>query len=200
MDHFLFWPNDIFFSFLHSIWLISTWNDKIFDFGSKKKVCSALPWIWWLNKCKWAPNIYFWKFHENWTLCFLKNWLFGSKLSARAIFKIFRNFLFPRYFQVKSCKGNPKLDLLKKKKKWALSSVVCLQRSLKYSFGCHHWIVQRKSSLTQCIWIETFKSVLWTNYSWQNAKISCVGTIAIIFTAVNLKKKKSEWNQICDKS
>ena len=38
--------------FLYSIQPISTWNDKILDLGSKKKVCSALLWhyaffLWW---------------------------------------------------------------------------------------------------------------------------------------------------------
>ena len=56
---------------------------------SSKPFNGKLLWIWCLNTCKWVQNTYFWKFHENWTLRFLKNWHFGSKLSARALFKIF---------------------------------------------------------------------------------------------------------------
>ena len=116
--------------FLYFIQPISTWNDKIFGLGSKKKVCSALLWhytffLWWewiwvknplrtsfsgmllwfcLIMCKWNLNTKFWNFHENRTLRFRKNLHFGSKFSGRALFTICRKFCFIRYFKVYSCR------------------------------------------------------------------------------------------------
>ena len=69
-------------------------------------------WIWCLNLCKCAHNTYFWKFHENWTLRFLKKWHFGSQLSVKALFKIIRKIFFFRSFKVYRCEDKPKLDLI----------------------------------------------------------------------------------------
>ena len=47
-------------------------------------------WFWCLDTCKWGQKVFFWKLHESWTLRFLENWHFRSKLSVRALFKILR--------------------------------------------------------------------------------------------------------------
>ena len=135
---------------------------------SGKLFSGKLLWIWCLNVCKCAQNTYFWKFHENWTLHFLKNWHFGSKLSARGHFKIFARYFSFGSLKFTGVKINPSLTYSRNLS--ILSSVVFPQCSLEHSFGCHHWIVHKKSLLTPMHLnksvAETFKWVLWTNYLW----------------------------------
>ena len=146
MGHFLFYFWDSFFVF-HSTYLNMKWQN-FRPWVQKKSVQhphlshTLMRWewfwvqnpsgkpfndkllrIWCLHVCKCAQNTYFWKFHENWTLRFLKNWHFGSKLSARALFKIFCNLFFFRYFKVYRCEDKPKLELLKKCEHFIISSL-----------------------------------------------------------------------------
>ena len=169
MGHFLFYFWDSFFVF-HSTYLNMKWQnfrpwvqeksvqrphmlpylDMRWEWfwlqnPSGKPFKGKLLWIWCLNVCKCAQNTYFWKFHENWTLRFLKNGHFGSKLSARALFKIFRKIF---SFTISKCTGVKINPSLTSRNLSILSSVSCPQCSLEHSFGCHHWIVPKKSSLT----------------------------------------------------
>ena len=133
---------------LYSIQPISTWNNKIFGLGPKKKVCSALLWhftfflwwewiwvknplrtsfsgmlLWFYCLIKWAQNTQFWNFQENWPLRFRKKLHFVSKFSRRTLFTICRKFCFIRYFKVYSCKDNYMCYLLKKFEHFITSSL-----------------------------------------------------------------------------
>ena len=112
-------------SFLYSIQPISTWNDKIFGLGSKKKVCSALLWhytffLWWewiwvknplrtsfsgmllwfycLIMGKWAQNTKFWNFHVNRTLRLRKKITFWIKIQQEDAFYDLLQVLFHTLF------------------------------------------------------------------------------------------------------
>ena len=99
---------------------------------------------------------------------FLKIDLLGQNWARGRFSRFFARFVSFVIFKCTGVKINP--SLTSSRNVSILSAVVCLQCSLEHSFGCHHWIVHKKSSLTVMHLYGsvagTFKWVLRTNYVW----------------------------------
>ena len=141
---------------------------------SSKPFDGNLLWIWCLNIRKWAQNSYIWKLHEHWTLRFLKKKkkkknTFWIKIEREGAFQDYSQDLFSSAI-LKYTGVRIKPSLTSSRNMSILSSVVCRQCSLQHSFGCHHLIVHKKSSLTPMHLKKreeaTFKWVLRANYWW----------------------------------